>query len=229
MLENSWEFRRDFSGTTGDTLYDKKFLYEIYQLDNPKATTKVTVPVLWDKKTQSIVNNESSEIIRIFNSAFNSLSGSKLDLYPEPMRKKIDEINELTYEPINNGVYKTGFAKNQDSYEKAFSELFAALDKVDTHLESKNFLVGETLTEADIRLVTTLLRFDHVYYVHFKCNLKKISEYSNLSRYLQELWKISAIRETTFIDHFKRHYYYSHDFINPSRIVPLGPSSFLTK
>lgn len=225
MLENGWSFASDFPGADGDPLYNKKYLYEIYQEDAPEATTKVTVPVLWDKKTKSIVNNESSEIIRIFNDSFDELAGveSKLNLYPPALRPEIDAMNALTYEPINNGVYKAGFAENQKAYEKAFNELFQSLDKVDEHLASRRFLVQEQLTEADVRLVTTLLRFDSVYYVHFKCNAKKISEYKHLSQFLARMHAMDAVKSTTRLDHIKSHYYYSHDFINPKRIIPLGP------
>ncbi len=225
MLENSWEFRKDFEGATGDSLYGLNYLYQIYQKHDPKVTTKVTVPVLWDKKTESIVNNESSEIIRIFNTAFEKLRPSDLDLYPQHLQDEIQQINKLTYEPINNGVYKTGFAKNQKAYDKACTELFQALDKIEEHLIGHKFLVGDQLTEADIRLLTTLIRFDSVYYVHFKCNVKKISEYENLSAYLNRFMDMDAVKSTTHLDHIKHHYYYSHDFINPHRIVPLGPRS----
>lgn len=223
MLENSWTFGKDFKGATGDSLYDLKYLYQIYQKDDPKVTSKVTVPVLWDKKTKSIVNNESSEIIRILNSGFGDLAKNDIDLYPENLRSEIDKINELTYEPINNGVYKTGFAKNQKAYDEAFKTLFEALDDFEKRLQGKDYLVGDTLTEADIRLLTTLLRFDSVYYVHFKCNYKKISEYPNLFRYLKNLYKMDAVKLTTNLAHIKEHYFYSHDFINPNRIVPIGP------
>ncbi len=223
MLENSWEFRTDFDGATGDRLYNQDCLYQIYQKHDHKVTTKVTVPVLWDKKTKAIVNNESSEIIRIFNTAFSQLKPSELDLYPESLRADIDQMNKLTYEPINNGVYKTGFAKNQKAYEKACKELFKALDQVEQHLSGKKFLVDDQLTEADIRLVTTLIRFDSVYYVHFKCNVKKISEYKNLSSFLHNMMSLKEVESTTNLNHIKEHYYYSHDFINPYRIVPLGP------
>ncbi len=224
MLENSWEFRTDFDGATGDALYSQNYLYEIYQRHDPKVTTKVTVPVLWDKRSESIVNNESSEIIRILNCNFNNLSKNSIDLYPESLRSEIDQVNEQTYEPINNGVYKTGFATNQKAYEKAFQELFSALNGIDERLGNEgNYLVGGQLTEADIRLVTTLIRFDLVYYIHFKCNERKISEFKNLSQYLERMMALPAVKETTFPDHIKRHYYYSHDFLNPNRIVPVGP------
>ncbi len=225
MLEHSWTFSKDFPASTGDDLYQKDYLYQIYQKHDPQVTTKVTVPVLWDKKTQKIINNESSEIIRIFNEGFQKQAKNKLDLYPKEHRAEIDKINEKVYEPINNGVYKTGFAKNQTAYNKAFKELFDALDEIDQHLEGRDFLVGEQITEADIRLITTLLRFDCVYYTHFKCNKKHIFEYKNLKRYSKDLFNnFSAIRETTNFEHIKEHYYASHDSINPSRVVPKGPT-----
>jgi putative glutathione S-transferase len=228
MLENSWSFRTDFPETTGDELYGLKYLYELYQLDDPEASTKVTVPVLWDKETKKIVNNESSEIIRILNEDFGELAKDSNNLYPEALREEIDEINNRIYETINNGVYKTGFAKNQDSYEKAFVSLFCALDSIEDRLKGRDFLVGECLTEADIRLVTTLLRFDCVYFVHFKCNNKRIADYPHLSRYMKRLYSMSEIRETTNFAHIKHHYYFSHDFLNPNRIVPLGPKDPLS-
>jgi len=223
MLEHSWSFQKDFEGATGDSLYNKDYLYQTYQKHDPKISAKITVPLLWDKKTESIVNNESSEIIRIFNSAFNEFTDSQINLYPEELRKEIDLVNKLTYEPINNGVYKSGFAKKQEAYEEAYNELFKALDKVESMLEGKRFLVGDQLTEADVRLITTLLRFDSVYYGHFKCNKRKILEYKNLSSYLRMMFEMDAVKSTTHLDHIKRHYFYSHEFINPFRIVPLGP------
>ena len=227
MLEHSWTFDDSFEGSTGDPLYNRKYLYQIYQKHDPKITTKVTVPVLWDKKQEKIVNNESSEIIRIFNTAFNELTSSLVDLYPTQHREEIDEVNELTYEPINNGVYKTGFARNQQAYDKALDELFSHLDLINQRLEGKDYLVGDQLTEADIRLITTLLRFDAVYYTHFKCNKKHIYEFNNLKKYTMNLYNnFDAIRETTNIAHIKEHYYYSHEFINPNRIVPKGPELF---
>ena len=227
MLEHSWTFRSDFPESTGDRLYNKDYLYQIYQKDNPKITCKVTVPVLWDKKTESIVNNESSEIIRLFNSSFEDFSKNKIDLYPKSLRAEIDQVNELTYEPINNGVYKTGFAKNQEAYDEAFETLFKALEKIESRLSQSNCLVGGQLTEADIRLATTLLRFDSVYYLHFKCNFKKIAEYPAISSYLKRLYSMEAFSSTTHLSHIKRHYYFSHKFINPYQIVPRGPSSDL--
>jgi putative glutathione S-transferase len=227
MLEHSWTFSNDFKGSTGDSLYSNKYLYEIYQKHDPKVSTKVTVPILWDKKSESIVNNESSEILRILNSGFGDLAKNNIDLYPSELSDKIDEMNKLTYEPINNGVYKTGFAKNQKAYEEAFDELFQALEKIESHLEGREHLVGDRLTEADIRLVTTLIRFDVVYHGHFKCNLKRISDFKNLSRYLKKMYDLDAVKSTSYIDHIKQHYHYSHETINPYRIVPKGPSDEL--
>ncbi len=173
MLENGWSFDKNYSKADGDSLYNKKFLYEIYQKHEKKITSKVTVPILWDKKTHSIVNNESSEILRIFNSAFNKLTGNYKNFYPKKYRKDIDKINEEVYVNINNGVYKTGFARSQTAYDDSVYKLFKSLNDIDSMLLNKNFLIANKLTEADIRLVTTLLRFDSVYHYHFKCNLKK--------------------------------------------------------
>ena len=223
MLENGWVFDNTFPEATVDHLFDAKFLYENYQRADKEVTTSVTVPVLWDKKTNTIVNNESSEIIRMFNSSFNELTGNIDDYYPMELREEINRFNELIYEPVNNGVYKTGFAKTQDVYDLAVHELFSSLDYLDNHLEGKKFLVGDRLTEADIRLIPTLLRFDLVYVTHFKCNLRRIIDYKNLSRYTRELYDIPAIKNTTNFEHIKQHYYYSHEMINPYRIIPSGP------
>ena len=188
------------------------------------GVTKVTVPVLWDKKTNTIVNNESSEILRIFNSNFNQVTKNFNDYYPLNLKDKIDSINEDVYNNVNNGVYKTGFAKSQEVYEKSVINLFDCLDRIENILSKNKYLAGSILTEADIRLITTLIRFDLVYHYHFKCNLKKISEYKNINSYLKRLQKIPAIKNTTFNNHIKRHYYYSHENINPFRIIPLGPN-----
>lgn len=223
MLDMGWTFESQFPGSTGDSLYGKKYLFEIYQKAQSDVTTSCTVPILWDKKTETIINNESSEIIRIFNSAFNELTGNKDDYYPQAMAKEIDEINEEVYHKINNGVYRSGFAKNQKAYETAVQNLFEALDKIEKRLKGKEYLVGNQLSEADLRLLPTLLRFDAVYYSHFKCSRKKIRDYPELSRYLRQLGALPAVQSTTHIDHIKRHYFYSHEFINPLRIVPVGP------
>jgi putative glutathione S-transferase len=227
MLDQGWSFEEDFPGVISDTVLNKKYLYEIYQEADPNFTGKVTVPVLFDKKTNTIVNNESSEIIRIFNSAFNQITGDKNDFYPETLRSEIDQINAHIYDDINNGVYKAGFAKNQAAYNENVKTLFAALDKIEQHLEERETLVGSIVTEADVRLYTTLVRFDPVYHGHFKCNLKMLREYKNLSRYLLDLYSLKAFKETTDFDHIKEHYYFSQIEINPNQIVPLGPSNNL--
>lgn len=223
MLNDGWIFDKSYKGSTEDHLFGVQYLSEVYQKADPKITTSVTVPILWDKKTNTIVNNESSEIIRMFNGSFNELTGNNEDYYPENLRKEIDQLNEEIYETVNNGVYRTGFAKTQLAYDEAVTGLFETLDKLDELLEGQKFLTGDTITEADLRLIPTLLRFDIVYVTHFKCNIKRIRDYKNLSRYTKELYEIPAIKETTNLDHIKRHYYYSHETINPFRIIPKGP------
>ena len=225
MLENGWSFLKTFPKTTGDSLHDKKYIHEIYQISDKKVSSKATVPILWDKKTDTIVNNESAEIIRIMNSAFNNITKNYDDYYPSSLRIEIDKINKVIYENINNGVYKSGFSRTQEAYEDAVTKLFSSLEMIDEILENKQYLVGNILTEADIRLIPTLLRFDSVYYLHFKCNLKKISEFKNISSYVKRMFNNPAINTTTNFDHIKRHYYYSHEHINPYRIIPLGPNS----
>ena len=228
MLEMGWSFEKNFPGTSGDSLHNKRYVHEIYQLSDKDISTKATVPILWDKKTRTIVNNESSEIIRIMNDAFNDITKNKDDYYPEKFRDQIDSINDTIYENINNGVYRSGFSKTQLSYEEAVEKLFSSLDMINDILEGRNYLVGDILTEADIRLVPTLIRFDCVYYFHFKCNLKKISEYKNISRYLRNLFEEDAIKSTTNFEHIKRHYFYSHENINPFRIIPIGPENLIS-
>lgn len=228
MLEMGWSFEKNFPGTSGDSLHNKRYVHEIYQLSDKDISTKATVPILWDKKTRTIVNNESAEIIRIMNDAFNDITKNKDDYYPEKFRDQIDSINDIIYENINNGVYRSGFSKTQNSYEEAVKNLFTSLDMVNDILEGRNYLVGDILTEADIRLVPTLIRFDCVYYFHFKCNLKKISEYKNISRYLRNLFEEDAIKSTTNFEHIKRHYFYSHENINPFRIIPIGPQTSIS-
>jgi putative glutathione S-transferase len=223
MLERGWSFIDDFPGVISDTVLNKKYLYQVYQKADPQFSGKVTVPVLFDKKTKTIVNNESSEIIRIFNSAFNNITGDNNDFYPEALRSEIDQLNAFIYDNINNGVYKVGFAKNQEAYNKNIKALFNALDKIEERLEDRETLIGSIVTEADVRLYTTLVRFDCVYHGHFKCNLKMLREYKNLSRYLLNLYGLKAFVETTDFDHIKEHYYFSHISINPNQIVPLGP------
>ena len=225
MLEDGWTFKEDFPGVIPDSVLRKNFLYEIYTTADSNYSGKVTVPVLFDKKTKTIVNTESSEIIRIFNSAFNKITGDNNDFYPEELRSEIDSINDFIYDSINNGVYKTGFARTQEAYESGAKTLFAALDKIEELLSGKEFLMGSQLTEADVRLYTTLIRFDSVYHGHFKCNLRMLKEYKNLSRYLKNLYSLEAFQATTDFDHIKRHYYYSQTQINPSQVVALGPAS----
>lgn len=223
MGHESWDFD-SYDDETGDDLYGLSSLYELYFKVNPNYNGVVTVPVLWDKKTQTIVNNESSEIIRMLNTGFVNFSDNSTDYYPENLRDKIDEINTLVYDNVNNGVYKTGFATAQHAYEKAFDNLFAALDKLENILSTQRYLVGENITEADWRLFPTLLRFDPVYVGHFKCNLRRIADYPNLSNYLRELYQMPGIAETVHMDHIKDHYYWSHESINPTRIIPKGPA-----
>ncbi len=226
MLAHGWTFETQFPGSTGDQLYHQKYLYELYQKAAPQISTTVTVPVLWDKKEATIVNNESSQIIRIFNTAFNQITGNTDNFYPSQLQADIDQMNTLTYNAINNGVYRCGFAKTQDAYEEAVTVLFDTLQDLDTHLSTHSYLVGNQLTEADIRLVTTLLRFDPVYVTHFKCNIKRLIDFPNLYAYLNRLRELPAISSSTHLDHIKRHYFYSHHFINPYRIIPLGPKAY---
>ncbi|MBO6538259.1 MAG: glutathione S-transferase family protein [Rhizobiaceae bacterium] len=222
MGEDGWTFEEG-DGATGDTLYGNKFLHQIYTKADPEYSGRVTVPVLWDRKQETIVSNESSEIIRMLNTAFDEWGDASLDFYPEPLRPEIDEINDLVYGAINNGVYRTGFATTQEAYEEAYGELFKALDVVEGRLAAGRYLVGDTLTEADWRLFTTLVRFDAVYYSHFKCNRQRIGDFPNLSNYLLELYQMPGIAETVNMQHIKHHYYASHESVNPTRIVPLGP------
>ena len=222
MGKDGWTFRRE-DGATGDTLYGFDFLHQIYTRADPGYSGRVTVPVLWDKKGETIVNNESSEIIRMLNSAFDEWGDASLDFYPEPLRGEIDAVNALVYPAINNGVYRAGFATTQKAYEEAFAELFSALDALEDRLSRQRYLAGARLTEADWRLFTTLLRFDPVYVGHFKCNLRRIADYPNLSNYLRDLFQVPGVAATVNMLHIKSHYYGSHDTINPTRIIPVGP------
>jgi glutathionyl-hydroquinone reductase len=223
MGELGWTFLGE-DGATGDTLYGLDYLHQIYTRADPDYSGRVTVPVLWDKKLQTIVSNESSEIIRMLNSAFDAWGDASLDLYPERLRGEIDRVNTLVYPAINNGVYRAGFAGTQQAYEEAFGELFAALDTLEERLGRQRYLAGDIITEADWRLFTTLARFDPVYVGHFKCNLRRIADYPNLSNYLRELYQVPGIAETVNMHHIKSHYYGSHETINPTRIVPVGPA-----
>ncbi|QBY06138.1 glutathione S-transferase family protein [Thalassotalea sp. HSM 43] len=222
MLDNGWSFDTQ-TGSSGDALYQLDFMHQLYTKSKTNYSGRVTVPVLWDKHSQRIVSNESSEIIRMFNSAFNHLTGNKDDYYPQPLRDEIDEINDFVYDAINNGVYRAGFATSQQAYQQAYDKLFAALDVIEQRLAKQRYLVGDTLTEADWRLFTTLIRFDSVYVGHFKCNKQTIEEYDNISNYLRELYQFSSVSETVDFYHIKRHYYFSHTMINPTQVVPAGP------
>ena len=226
MLENGWTFEESFPGTTSDHLFSKQYLYQIYLKADSNYSGRVTVPVLWDKKNQTIVSNESSEIIRMFNYSFNELTGNNLDFYPEKFQEKIDEINDFTYHNINNGVYKVGFATKQSVYEEELDRLFNALDQVEEMLEQNTYLLGSEMLECDLRLFPTLLRFDPVYVGHFKCNNKRIIDYPNINRYLQSIKSNSKIKPTINIDHIKTHYYGSHPTINPNGIIPTGPDLY---
>ena len=222
MLDKGWVFD-GYEGASKDHLFGFDYMHQVYTKAKVDITSRVTVPVLWDKKHNTIVNNESAELIRIFNSAFNELTGSTQDYYPEHLREEIDKVNEYVYHNVNNGVYKAGFATTQEAYEEAVKALFDALDKIEERLSAKRYLVGDTLTEADWRLFTTLIRFDPVYVGHFKCNLKRIADYPALSNYVKELYQMDGIAQTTNFDHIKRHYYFSHTMINPTQVVPKGP------
>lgn len=225
--ETGWTFETS-EGSSGDALFGSRYLYEIYQRAKSDYTGRVTVPVLWDKETATIVNNESADIIRMLNAAFDGLTGNEEDFYPAPLREQIDTINARVYETVNNGVYRAGFATTQHAYDEAVRELFASLDWIEEILAQNAYLTGDTPAEADWRLFTTLVRFDAVYFGHFKCNIRRIADYPNISHYLAGLVATPGIRETIHIDHIKTHYYWSHVRINPTRIVPAGPTlSFL--
>ena len=222
MFDNGWRFREG-EGYIPDTVNEKDFLYEVYVKADPTFTGRVTVPVLWDKQTGTIVNNESSEIIRMLNSEFAAIATPGTDYYPAELATEIDEINERIYHTVNNGVYKSGFARSQAAYEEAVTALFDTLDFLEERLSQQRYLVGKQITEADWRLFTTLVRFDPVYVGHFKCNLSRIVDYPNLSNYLRELYQVAGIAETVDLGQIKEHYYRSHESINPSRVVPMGP------
>jgi glutathionyl-hydroquinone reductase len=220
--KTGWEFGTT-SGSTLDTANGKATLAEIYLLADPHYTGRVSVPLLWDKKRRTIVNNESSEIIRMFNSAFDALTDVHIDYYPAALRGEIDRINYIVYPNINNGVYRAGFATGQDAYEEAARGVFAALDQIEAILSRQRYLAGRQVTEADWRLFTTLVRFDSVYFSHFKCNLRRVADYPNLWNYTCDLYQVPGIAETVSIDQIKRHYYGSQLKINPTGIVPIGP------
>ncbi len=222
MAENGWTFEPE-EGVIPDPVIDAKFLYELYTHVEPEYSGRVTVPVLYDLKQNKIVNNESAEIMRILNSAFDEIGAKEGDYYPEELRSEIDAINEKVYHSVNNGVYKAGFATKQEVYQEEVAKLFDALDELEERLGKNRYLVGDQITEADWRLFTTLIRFDSVYYGHFKCNIKRITDYKNLWRYTRELYNWPGIAETINFKHIKEHYYCSHKNINPTGIVPTGP------
>ncbi len=226
MGEHGWVFS-DREGTIPDTVNGASKLYQIYLKAKPDITGRVTVPVLWDRETQTIVNNESAEILRIFNRAFDAFGDASVDLSPPELRAEIDAMNESIYESVNNGVYKCGFATKQKAYDEAFEVLFARLDRLEDHLSRERYLVGGRVTEADWRLFTTLIRFDAVYHGHFKCNRRQIADYPNLFAYMLELYQWPGVRETVNFHHIKHHYYESHGTINPTGIVPRGPDQDL--
>jgi putative glutathione S-transferase len=223
MLSDGWTFDPDFPGATGDTLYGLPFARDIYLKADPKASGRVTVPILWDTQRETVVSNESSEIIRMLNSAFDGLTGDTQDFWPVALRDEIEAVNERVYDTVNNGVYKSGFATTQEAYDAAVVPLFDSLDWLEDRLSRQRYLVGDRITEADWRLFTTLVRFDSVYHLHFKCNRRRIIDYPNLWAYTRELYQQLGVAETVNLDHIVRHYHYSHETINPHRIIPINP------
>ena len=222
MAENGWTFEPG-DGVIPDRVNNANYLFEVYQAADPAYSGRVTVPILWDKKTNSIVSNESSEIIRMLNSAFDDVGAKPGDFYPEALREEIDEINTRIYSNVNNGVYKSGFATTQEAYEEAVVPLFETLEWLEQHLSTQRYLLGDVLTEADWRLFTTLIRFDPVYVGHFKCNIRRLADYPNLWAYTRELYQYEGVAKTINMHHIKHHYYVSHTTINPSGVVPVGP------
>jgi putative glutathione S-transferase len=218
-IDDGWEFSEEYP----DHLYNSQFLRQIYQKSDPDANTRVTVPVLWDKQTETIVNNESREIMRMLDTEFDTIAKNDISLVPDALYEQVEETLDAIYEPINNGVYRSGFASMQRAHERAVRELFEALDHWENVLDNQRFLCGDRLTEADIAMFTTLYRFDNVYHVHFKCNVRRITDYPNLWNYLKELYQIPAFQATCNMNHIKRHYYKSHTWLNPKQIVPVGP------
>lgn len=223
MLDDGWSFDTGFPGATGDRLHELPFLRDLYTRADTRVSGRVTVPVLWDTQRETIVSNESAEILRMFNSAFNDLTGNSDDYSPKPLRPEIDTLNQRIYETVNNGVYMAGFATTQTAYEAAVGAFFDTLDWLEDRLATRRYLAGDRLTEADWRLFPTLARFDLVYHTHFKCNRARLVDYPNLWAYARELYQYPGVAETVQFDHIARHYYYSHDSINPHRIVPTGP------
>ncbi|WP_318472025.1 glutathione S-transferase family protein [Photobacterium leiognathi] len=222
MGENGWNFEAG-DGVVADPIFNAQFLHQIYTQADPDYTGRVTVPVLWDKHKQTIVSNESADIIRMLNSAFDDVGAVKVDFYPQTLRQQIDELNDFVYANINNGVYRAGFATTQEAYDEAVIALFDALEVIEQRLSTQRYLLGEHITEADWRLFTTLVRFDAVYVGHFKCNLKRIVDFPHLWGYVRDLYQVEGVAQTVDIDYIKAHYYGSHETINPTRIIPKGP------
>lgn len=222
MADNGWTFQPG-DGTAPDTVNGSEYLYQVYTAAKSDYSGRVTVPVLWDKKTKTIVSNESPEIIRMFNSAFDGIGAKPGDYYPEDLRSEIDALNDRTYDTVNNGVYKSGFATTQEAYDEAVVPLFETLDWLDERLGKQRYLTGNQITEADWRLFTTLVRFDPVYVGHFKCNIRRISDYENLPGYVRDLYQQPGVAQTVNMQHIKDHYYASHETVNPSRVIPAGP------
>jgi putative glutathione S-transferase len=223
MGADGWTFATDFPGATGDRVLGTRFLRDVYLAADPKASGRVTVPVLWDRERATIVSNESAEIIRMFNSAFDAITGNRSDFWPAHLREEIETINGRIYDGLNNGVYRTGFATTQGAYDEAVAEVFDTLDWLEDRLSTRRYLLGDRLTEADWRLAPTLFRFDAVYHGHFKCNRARLVDYPALWAYARDLYQHPGVAETVRPDHFVRHYHVSHESINPHRIVPIGP------
>ena len=222
MADSGWTFEPG-EGVMPDSVNDAEYMYQVYTAAMPDYSGRVTVPVLWDKQNSTIVSNESPEIIRMFNSAFDNVGAKEGEYYPEPLRTEIDSLNDRIYESVNNGVYKCGFATTQEAYEEALVPLFDTLDWLDDRLSTQRYLTGSDITEADWRLFTTLIRFDPVYVGHFKCNVRRIADYPNLSEYVRDLYQQPGVAETVNMQHIKNHYYGSHETVNPSGVIPLGP------
>lgn len=223
MLTNGWTFEKDDNGATGDALFDLPLAHGIYTRADPNFSGRVTVPILWDKQQNTIVSNESSEIIRMFNTEFDAITGDAQNFWPTALQAEIEPVNDRIYNTLNNGVYRCGFATTQEAYNEAVDPLFDTLDWLEERLSSKRYLMGGQITEADWRLFTTLVRFDAVYHLHFKCNKKRIVDYPNLWAYTRELYQWDGVAGTVNMDHIVRHYHYSHESINPYRIIPINP------
>lgn len=229
MLDHGWTFGTDFEGATGDSLYQHEFLYQLYLHAKPDYSGRVTVPVLWDTEQHTIVSNESADIIRMLNSAFDGVGATAGDYYPEALRTQIDELNGWIYDKVNNGVYKAGFATSQSAYDESATTVFAALSDLETILAKQRYLTGEQLTEADLRLWTTLIRFDPVYHTHFKCDKYRLSDYPNLFGFLRDIYQMPGIADTVDMAHIRHHYYRSHGTINPHGVISLGPEQDLNQ